>query len=213
MLMAAGLAQAQVVIQRGGPGVRMTMGGAAPGPLGGSPADFGVRAWRVGEWARYSVITAGGPMPITQIRTVSVVGQQGERFWVETQDEFAGAMSTRGPIRKLLIAFGAIREAVGTEAYTLLSDSSVRRETLVRAGSGDGPAGFAFPRGWERVGEEEVAVPAGSLKAVHWRKGDEHLWTSAEAGPMGVVKYQSADVTIDLGSRGTGAKSRIPFGG
>jgi hypothetical protein len=30
---------------------------------------------------------------------------------------------------------------------------------------------------------------------------------------MGVVKYQSADVTIDLGSRGTGAKSRIPFGG
>jgi hypothetical protein len=131
MLMAAGLAQAQVVIQRGGPGVRMTMGGAAPGPLGGSPADFGVRAWRVGEWARYSVITAGGPMPITQIRTVSVVGQQGERFWVETQDEFAGAMSTRGPIRKLLIAFGAIREAVGTEAYTLLSDSSVRRETLV----------------------------------------------------------------------------------
>ena len=214
LLATAGVARAQVVMQRGGPGVRVTMGGAAPGPLSAAPAGFGVTAWRVGEWARYSVITSGGPMPLTQIRTVSVVGQQGDKFWVETQEEFVGPMTSRGPVRKMLIAFGAIREALGTEAYTLLPDSSVRKETLVRAASaGERDGGFAFPAGWERVGDQDVTVPAGTIKSVHWRKGEEHLWTSADAGPLGVVRYQSAELTIELGSRGTNAKSRIPFGG
>jgi hypothetical protein len=213
LLVFASVAEGQVVIQRSGPGGRVTMGGPAPGPLGAAPAGFGVSTWRVGEWARYSVSSGGGNIPLTQIRTVSVVGQQGDRFWVETQEEFAGPMTTRGPVRKMLIPFGTVRDAVGTEAYTLLPDSSVRKETLLRAPTGSAAESFAFPRGWERVGEEDVTVPAGALKAVHWRKGEEHLWTSAEVGPLGVVKYQSTEVTIELGSRGTGAKSRIPFGG
>ena len=204
------------IVQFGGPGGggqrRMMMGGAI-GPFTEAPSSYGVTGWRVGQWVRYSIVQNAGQVPITQIRTVSVVGQRGEQYWIETQDEFVGMMQTRGPLRKILIPFGAIRERVGTEVYLMGPDSSVMRQTLVRAGSVGGDADFTFPGGWQRVGEEQVTVQAGTFRAVHWRKGNEHLWTSAEAGPVGVVKYESDAVTIELGSKGTDARSRIPFGG
>lgn len=210
-------ARAQIIVQRGGPGgggtTRMSIGGA-PGPFLIAPSAYGVSGWRVGQWARYSVTTNAGPMPISQVRTVSIVGQRGEQFWVETQDEMVGMMSSRGPVRKLLVGFGAVRERVGTEVYTLLPDSSVRRETLVRAASGRGGEGdFTFPQGWQRVGEEEVQVTAGSIHAVHWRKGTANLWVSGDVGPVGLVKYESDELSIELGSRGTDARTRVPFGG
>jgi hypothetical protein len=213
---AAGAVEAQVIVRRGGPDgvagtMRMSMG-SAPGPFLEAPASYGVTGWRVGQWARYSVTQNAGPMPITQIRTVSIVGQRGNQYWVETQDEFTGMMSARGPTRKMLIPFGAMRERVGTEVYTMMLDSSVRRETLVRAGGGDGPNDFTFPQGWQRVGEEQVQVVAGTMRAVRWRRGEESLWTSAEAGPVGLVKYESPALSIELGSRGADARSRIPFG-
>jgi len=196
--------------------IRITRTGAASGGellLEEAPASFGVGAWQVGQWARYSVAeNVGGGMPLGRLRSISVVGQRGERFWVESQTEFTGAMQAAGPVRKMLIPFGALREAVNGESYTLMPDSSLRRETLLRAGAGNRPP--VFPEGWTRVGEEQVTVAAGAFSAVHWRKGGEDLWVSAAAAPVGVVKYASADMQIELAARGdTGARSRIAAGG
>jgi hypothetical protein len=200
--------QGQVVIRRLGGG------GGGMAWLDAAPSQFGVPAWRVGEWARYSVSeNLGGGMPMVQFRTVSVVGKRGDAFWVETADEFGGMAAGRGPTRKLLVPFGAITERVGTEGYVMAPDSAVRRQTLLR--DAGGPARrAAFPEGWTRVGEETVATPAGSIRAVHWRRGSDEAWTSAEAGPLGLVRYRSADLEIELVGHGeSGARSQIPFGG
>jgi hypothetical protein len=204
------VADAQVVIRRfGGSG-----GGGGMAWLDAAPTQFGVPGWHVGEWARYSVSeNLGGGMPMVQFRTVSVVGQRGESFWVETADEFGGMAAGRGPTRKLLVPFGPIAERVGAEGYVMATDSSVRRQTLVR--DAGGPSGRPrFPEGWTRVGDEPVTTAGGTFRATRWRKGADELWTSADAGPVGLVRFRSADVEIELvGHAASGARSRIPFGG
>jgi len=214
VLGAAAPARAQVVIQQGGPGggrSRMTLGGSNP-VFEEPPAEYGVRAWRVGQWARYSVTTNAGPMPINQFHQVSIVGQQGDRFWVETQDEFGGMMASRGPTQKMLIPFGVVRERVGTEIIAMAPDSAIYRRTLLRAGSGT-PEGIGFPDGWTRVGEEQITVAGGTFHAVHYRKGNDNLWLSADAGPLGVVKYETDTAIVELTGKGDNARSRIPYGG
>ncbi len=203
------VADAQVVVRRFGGG-----GGGGATWLDAAPARFGVTAWHVGEWARYSVSeNLGGGMPMVQFRTVSVVGRRGEAFWVETADEFGGMAAGKGPTRKLLVPFGPIVERVGAEGYVMAPDSSVRRQTLVRdAGAQTGSP--RFPEGWTRDGEESVTTAGGTFRAAHWRKGADELWTGAGAGPLGLVRYRSADVEIELvGHALSGARSRIPFGG
>lgn len=200
---------AQVVIRR-------TAGSGSGGMLWleAAPSAYGVTAWTEGQWARYSVSeNVGAPMPMMQFRTISVVGRRGTDFWVETADEFGGMASGRGMVRKVLVPFGAVAERAGGEAYVMSPDSSVRRQTLLRAGSG--PARRpAFPEGWTRVGEESVAAGSGTVRAVHWRKGEAEIWTAAAAGPLGLVRYRSAEVEIELVGRGeSGARSQIPFGG
>jgi len=202
-------AEAQVVIRR-------SAGGGSGGMLWleAAPSTYGVTAWTVGQWARYSVSeNVGAPMPMMQFRTIGVVGRRGNDFWVETADEFGGMASGRGMVRKVLVPFGAIAERAGGETYLMSPDSSVRRQTLLRAASGPARRA-AFPEGWTRAGEEPVSVGSATVRAVHWRKGETELWTSAEAGPLGLVRYRSADVEVELVGRGaSGARSQIPFGG
>lgn len=209
-------ARAQVVIQQqGGPGggrqQRMTLGGTSP-VFEESPAEYGVHAWRVGQFARYSITTNMGPMPLSQYHQVSIVGQQGDRFWVEIQDEFGGMMASRAPIQKMLIPFGVVRERVGTDIIVMSPDSAIYRRTLVRAGTGT-PESIGFPTGWTRVGEESVTVVGGTFRAMHYRRGTDNLWVSADSGPLGVVKYESDNVIVELTGKGENARSRIPYGG
>ena len=97
-LFAVTAAQAQMIVTRGGPGgggsSRMNIGGSQP-VFEEGPAEYGVTGWHVGDWVRYSIAINMGQMPITQARQISIVGQEGGKFWVETQDEFVGAMSSR----------------------------------------------------------------------------------------------------------------------
>jgi hypothetical protein len=203
------VAEAQVVVRRFG-----GQGGGGMQWLETSPAPFGVRGWDVGVWSRYSVSeNVGGGMPMVQFRTVGVVGRRGDAFWVETADEFGGMASGRGPTRKLLVPFGPIVERVGAEGYVLGADSSLRRQTLLRDGTGPSRRP-AFPEGWTRAGEETLETPGGSFRAVHWRRGSDELWTSGEAGPVGLVRFRSADLEVELVGHGaSGARSQIPFGG
>jgi len=215
-LIALTAAQAQMIVTRGGPGgpgggTRMNIGGNQP-VFEEGPADYGVTGWRVGQWVRYSIAINMGQMPITQARQVSIVGQEAGKYWVETQDEFVGAMSSRGPIQKMLIPFGVVRERVGVDVISMGQDSAITRRTLLRAGSAS-PTGINFPASWTRVGEEQVTVAGGAFRAVHYRKGSENLWVSADAGPLGVVKYESDTVMIELAGKGDNARSRIPYGG
>ncbi len=202
-------AAAQVRIMRAGGGAQ-----GAEALLQDRPADFGVSGWRVGQWARYSITeNVGGPMPMGRFRTIQVVGRSGERYWVESGMEFSGMVQGAAPTQKYLLPFGPIREQVGQDYYTLMPDSSVVQQRLLRQGGGARQRS-AFPEGWTRVGEEPITVAAGAFRAVHWRKGGEDLWTSGEAGPVGIVKYTSADMQIELAARGeSGARSRVPAGG
>jgi hypothetical protein len=208
LALAASPAAAQIRIMRG-PGST-----GAEMLLDNAPAGYGVGGWRVGQWVRYSISeNVGAPMPISRMRTMQVVGRSGERFWIESSTEFSGGVSASSPVQKQLFAFGPTREVQGTESYTLSpSDSSVRHTTVVRGGTARRAA--AFPEGWTRVGEESVSVAGGTFQSVHWRKGNEDLWTSADSGMIGVVKYSSNDMQIELAGKGdTGARSRIPFPG
>jgi hypothetical protein len=197
--------------------IRIVRGPGASGAeqlLENAPAAYGVTGWRVGQWVRYSISeNVGGPMPMGRFRGFQAVGRSGERFWIESTMEFTGAMQGGGPVTKMLLPFGALRETQGTESYVLSpSDSSVRHTTVVRGGSAR--RAVTFPEGWTRVGEESVTVAGGTFPAVHWKKGSADLWTSAEAGLIGVVKYSSDDMQIELAAKGdTGARSRIPFPG
>lgn len=207
-LLCASVLPAQVRITRNFSG-----GNAATQLLEDSASDFGVTHWRVGQWVRYSITqNVGAPMPLGQFRTVSVVGRQGEQFWIETHDEFTGMVQGAAMIRKTLVPFGALTARVGGESYVLGPDSSVQRITLVRAGTNRPRS--SFPSGWTRAGEESIATPAGTFRTLKWQKGGEELWTSAEAGPIGVVRMRSQEFEVELAARGdTGARSRIPFGG
>lgn len=212
---AATAARAQMIVQRGGPGGggerRMNFGGTQP-VFEESPAEYGVRGWRVGQWARYSISLNMGQMPMSRFRQVSIVGQEGDRYWVESQDEFGGNVAARSPTSKMLIPFGQLRERVGTETIVMTPDSAIYRRTTVRAGS-QAPEGINFPAGWTRVGEEQITVVGGAFRALHYRKGTENLWISADAGPLGVVKYESDNVVVELTGKGDNARSRIPYGG
>ena len=75
------------------------------------------------------------------------------------------------------------------------------------------PEGIGFPGSWTRVGDEQVTVAAGQFQATHWRKGNDNLWTSADAGPVGLVKYESDNTIVELTGKGDNARSRIPYGG
>jgi hypothetical protein len=205
--LAPAVLDAQVVIRRSGGG------NSGMQWLEVAPSAYGVAAWKAGQWARYSVSeNVGAPMPMMQFRTIGVVGRRGTDFWIETADEFGGMASGRGMVRKVLVPFGAIAERMGGDAYLMSPDSSVRRQTLLRAGGGARRA--AFPEGWTRVGVESVPAVSGTVRAVHWRKGDAEMWTAAEAGPLGLVRYRSPAFEIELVGRGeSGARSQIPFGG
>src|SRR5262245_2442412 len=71
---------------RVGPG---GMGGAGGEMLDRAPAPFGVPGWKVGEWARYSIQVSMGQagMQMQSFRTVSVVGEDAGKFWVEVSEE------------------------------------------------------------------------------------------------------------------------------
>jgi len=200
-------AGAQIVF-RSGPG-------AGPDPsalLDVTPSAYGVSGWKTGEWARYNITQTFGAtgQQLTRFRTISVVGSADDRFWVEVQEESMGMMRATQPTRKMLIPFGAITDRAMSVALTLFPDSSIRRTTVLRPAMADA-AKPAFPEGWERLGEETLTTPAGELKTRHYRKGDEELWAAAGAGPIGLVRYRGANVTIELvGRGGTGAKSKIP---
>jgi hypothetical protein len=110
----------------------------------------------------------------------------------------------------MLLPFGAVDDGRMAEELIMQSDSSIRRTTMVRPPKPDDHA-KAFPDGWTKVGDEEVTTPAGSFHAAHWRMGAENVWVSPKAGPIGVVKYQGDDTTVELVAQSeTGAKSRIP---
>lgn len=180
--------------------------------LDNAPAGYGVSSWRVGQWVRYSISeNLGGPAPLGRFRIIQLVGASGDRYWLESSTEFTGGMVGMAPVRKALVPFGGQHDQVGNEAYVLNpSDSSVQHQTMVRAGTARREA--PFPEGWTRVGEEQVTVAAGPFAAVHWKKGTQELWTSADAGLIGVVKYSSTDTQIELTAKGnTGAHSKIPF--
>jgi hypothetical protein len=206
--------QAQVVVRRMGGGGGFA-GGASEGWLSQTPpAAFGVREWRAGQWARYSVSeNVGASMPMMQLRTISVVGRRGADFWVETQVELSGLATGSGPVRKLAIPFGPPQARLGSEEIVMSPDSSVRRQVLLRSG-GTGSPRAPFPEGWTRVGEEEITTPAGSFRTVHYRRASDELWAAGGAGPLGLVRFRSAELEIELVARGeTGARSRISFGG
>lgn len=202
-------ARGQVVVRRMGGGV------SSEGDwLALSPAVFGVQEWRVGQWARYSQSqNVGAPMPLMQLRTINVVGRRGTDFWIETQEEASGLASGRGPTRKMAVPFGPLQLRVGSESLVMSPDSEVQRVALLRSGRSAG-ARISFPQGWTRVGEEEITTPAGTFSTVHYRRGSDELWAAGGAGPVGLVRFRSADMEIELVARGeTGARSIIPFGG
>lgn len=183
--------------------------------LSHSPSAFGVQGWTVGQWARYTMSeNVDAPMPMVQFRTVSVVGRRGTDYWVETQEEFSGMMSGRGPVRKMAVPFGPQRPRVGTEVLVMSPDSAVRREILLRAASAAGERSTSFPEGWTRVGQESLTTAGGTFRTVHYRRGSEELWASGDAGPVGLVRIRSSSLEIELVARGeSGARSVIPFGG
>ena len=201
-------ARAQMIIRRGGPG-----GGNDPGMLlDVAPGAYGVTGWHAGEWARYNSTQALGPqMTMTRFRTFSILENTNDKWWVEIEEESTGAIRLVQPLQKILVPFGSMTERTMSEALILFPDSSIRHTTVLRPPKGNETA--AFPQGWQKGADESITTPAGTFKASKYKKGEQELWVSASASPLGLVRYRNPDTTIELVARGaTGAKSKIPEG-
>jgi len=174
-----------------------------------APQPYGVKGWTVGQWARYRISpNVEMPVSISRFRTVSVVGRADGDYWVELLDEMNdGGRPT--PVRKLRVPFGPLDGGAACREIALYPDSSVRGITMLRPpATGSEPP---FPAGWSAVGKEEVTTRAGKFDATHYRKGSDEIWVASAAGPVGVVRYRSADQDIELVAlSGSGAKSLVP---
>ncbi len=172
---------------------------------------------RTGAWSEYDVRSPNGTAALTRLAVIGTEKSADlELSWVETR-----AANPEGEVQAITqvlvpaFPYGAsdLRAAVleGTNRIPLrLSDAQVARARqsappLVRAVADACEAA-------ELVGQEEVEVPAGKVRARHYRNAlrGVDIWVSEDV-PFGVVKLTNASdrSSMELRDRGRGAKSSL----
>ena len=176
-----------------------------------------VRMPAQGAWSEYDVVSPSGTSAITRLAVIGSEKAEGrDMSWVETR-----AANTAGEVQAIThvlvpsfpYAGNELQAAVleGTNGVAVrLTEAQVARARqsappLVRAVADACDSA-------ELVGQEEVEVPAGKVRARHYRNAlrGVDIWVSAEV-PFGVVKLTNASdrSSMELRDRGRGAKSSL----
>jgi len=188
--------------------------GAAPaGPAAAAPllpAQLGgdLAAIKVGHWAEYAV--ADLRRKSTLRLKLAVVARSAAGTWCELSLKMPGAERL---IIKTLIK-GDSRKPASVQRVILKAGNLQAVEVV------GGPPGEAAPRyqaaskgATRRLGAESVRVPAGTVKADHYRYVDKDQvadsWSSAKIPLFGLVKFKSREYIMELSGSGTDARSEI----
>lgn len=182
---------------------------AAPARAAGHemPALFGAFKPKVGAWAEYSFEKEGGKAGREKgTFRVSVVGKEGDDFWVEMkfkQEEPKPKHEDEAAVMKML---------VGT-------DPSKPRRMLMKTSRGvmelpsRPPKEAAAGKKPKEVGSESVKVPAGSFetKVLEYKSDKDagKVWVKEGVGPWGVIKQEGKGSHVALLSYGGDAKAEV----
>ncbi len=134
---------------------------------------------------------------------VTVVGQEGDGYWIETHITAPEEVTT-----KMLVSPGSKGLSMivksGSEPAIELPLNMMGRQrtptTDVEAAS-------------QRIGTEQVTTAAGTFTCEHYQSSDStgvtDVWVNTGISPYGVVKVTSPGSTMELTRVVTGAKTRI----
>jgi len=170
-----------------------------------------------GAWSEYNVRSPSGTMALTRLAVIGAekAGDQ-ELIWVETR-----AANPEGEVQAITqvlvpgfpYAAGELQAAV-LEGRTGVS-VRLTEDQIVRARQSAPPLVRAVADACESadlVGQEEVEVPDGKVRARHYRNAlrGVDIWVSTEV-PFGVVKLVNASdrSSMELRDRGRGATSSL----
>ena len=186
------------------------------GPMGGMmrpPAMQGVFNPVVGSGAAYELTDKKqqkNTMEITVVGKETVNGK--DAFWMETgvQDPKSGT-----PVyMKMLIApaeGNAVTERMIMQIAGQPNPIEMSMTMQARRGGDAKPQATDFRTKAERLGTENITVPAGTFECEHWKMtdGSGEVWFSAKVAPWGMVKYTSKDSSMVLTRVITDAKDHI----
>jgi hypothetical protein len=196
--------------------VAVALGGCAVAPLAGQETRQlcqSLSRVTVGQWAAY----ATGSQDSGTVR-FAIVGSErrGDTtlYWLEINS--SGRKGNDGVIQLLVAGFGTeaagirgVVMKVGGRAATKMPEYMV---AMASQQVGQNNLGLSVARrcaGAEVVGWETIAVPAGSIRALHVKDAEVgEAWLSADV-PFGIVKVLSPKGEMLLSGRGSGAKSSI----
>jgi len=134
---------------------------------------------------------------------VTVVGQEGDGYWIETHITAPEEATT-----KMLVSPGATPQSMivksGVEPAMELPMNMMGRQrtptTDVEATS-------------QRIGTEQVTTAAGTFTCEHYQSNDDSgvtdVWVNTGISPYGVVKTTTSTSTMELTRVVTNAKTRI----
>ena len=143
------------------------------------------------------VVQIAGRAPTTW--EMSVVGREGEGYWIEVY------LSEMQAVSKSLVSPRGVSRVVMKAANQPAME-------MPASLMGEAPKMNLKETG-QYLGEEQVSTPAGTFTCRHYRvteqSGPADVWVTTEVSPHGLVKMTSPEVTMTLQRIITGARTRI----
>ena len=180
-------------------------GGGGMNPFAGVPS-FGLQNPTIGSGSEYQLTTQGKDMDlaIVALGKENVDGQTG--YWMEmrmTNPALGGEVvmktlvvssATESGIKRMIMQSPG-RPPMEMPSMMMTMMQQHQPPPVTKAGGGKEGMG-------ELVGEESIAVPAGTFTCQHYRRQDTRgtvdLWISTQVTPWAMVKMTSADATMVL---------------
>lgn len=190
---------------------------ALPAGLAAQSCSSLVRMPAQGAWSEYDVVSPSGTSAITRLAVIGSEKSGGQDLaWVETR-----ASNTAGEVQAITHVLVPSFPYAGAELQAAILEGTngmavrLTEAQIARARQSAPPLVRAVADACESaelVGQEEIEVPAGKVRARHYRNAlrGVDIWVSAEV-PFGVVKLTNASdrSSMQLRDRGRGAKSSL----
>jgi hypothetical protein len=183
----------------------------AQGPMGGmlGPQPRGIFNPIVGSGAEYEIQRggqdAGGKKTTIEIDVMgkeAVDGKDG--YWLES--------SGSTPVGDMVVKVLTVQDGANTTfTRTIMQMAGHSATEMPAMGRMQQKQSLDIRGEADKVGSESVTTPAGEFTADHYRlkNGSGDFWVSDKVSPIGLIKYQSKDVTMVLIKQVKDAKDKI----
>jgi len=178
----------------------LSLGAGAASAARGGPMAPPIRGgWhpRVGGGAEYTIQATGQPAKRWEL---SVVGQEGDGYWIEMYSPEDSA------VMKFLLSRGGMQRVVMKMG---------QEPAIEMTGMPMGPKApeTDFEQTSQNLGKETITTPAGTFTCEHYRSTNNgeavDVWIDQQVSPYGVIKSVTPATTMLLERVITGASSRI----